>query len=353
MAQLDTPSTDLTRLITLLCWSLLLVRTYVHPTLTIAIDSFNTLSALYNAAQLTFCPGLLDTICMVAPPTFVWFKSLSSSIPIKRWGIYVLVLKKPGCTPGIYIGSGTDSRNGLSGRLYGHLRGDACPFHVDKAKRDGFTITHMAVLVSCPIPAPADRPRIRVLLLLLEAAFTCIFWSLRRRDQPYGCEHLAPWSLDLYSWDGLCSHSPITESAEVRKGDLQFSHEQLNQMATITEDKERTYQSNYQKALRTNPTPQYTASVKAKNAKHYPATKRRQQDAILNKTFHCSVCDVSCRDAASLARHQTTKRHLKKTVMGDSDYVCELCDISFRYKSDFEAHERTKRHIKNIEENES
>lgn len=345
MAQLDTPSTDLTRLILLLCWSLLNVRTYVHPVFTIAVSSFSTLSTWVELAQLTFCPGLLDTICMPAPPNHVWFKSLSSVVPTQLWGIYVLVLKKPGCTPAIYIGSGTSSTQGVSARLNGHRTGNACPYHVDKAKRNGFAITHMALLVSCPMPAPAERPQRRVLLLLLEAVFTCLFWPLRPRDTMYGLEHLAPWPVDSYPWDGLCSHSPLHDSPEVQQGDLNLSPEHLNQVAAIIKDKNRTYNAKYQKALRTNPTPQYTARVKARNIKHAPTTKARQQAAIANRTYHCHVCGVSCRDAASLVRHNKTKRHHKKTEMGDDDYHCELCVISFRYLSDFNAHKRTLGHI--------
>lgn len=345
MAQLDTPSTDLTRLILLLCWSLLNVRVYVHPTFTTAISSFSTLSTLVELAQLTFCPGLFDTICMPAPPNHVWFKSIPSHCPKNSWGIYVLVLKKPGCTPGIYIGSGTASNQGVSARFNGHRTGNACPYRVEEAKRNGFTITHMALLVSCPMPTPDQIPRFRVLLLLLEAAFTCIFCSLRHRDVPYGIEYLAPWSVDSYPWDGLCSHSPLLDSAEVRPGDLNLSPEQLNQIAAIIKDKNRTYGANYQRALRTNPTPAYTARVKARNIKHAPATRARQQAAVANQTYHCSVCNVSCRDAASLRRHNQTKRHHKKTEMGDDDYHCELCVLSFRYLSDFNAHKRTMGHI--------
>ncbi|QPC66654.1 hypothetical protein HYE67_008885 [Fusarium culmorum] len=330
MARSDAPSTDLTRLILLLCWSLLNIQSYIHPTFTTTISSYSTLSALVELAQLTFCPGLFSTICMPAPPNYAWFKSLPSHCPKNSWGIYVLVLEKPGCTPYIYIGSGTASKQGVSARFNGHRTGNACPHYVLKAKRDGYTITHMALLVLCPIPALDQIPRLRVLLLLLlEAAFTCIFWSLRRRDTPHGIEYLAPWSVDSYPWDGLCSHSPLLDSAQVRPGDLNLTPEQLNQAAAIIKDKNRIYQSNYGRAQRANPTPEYTASRKAVNQRAVPKTKAREQAAIANKTYHCSVCNVSCRNASDLRAHLKTKRHLKKTEMGDDDYNCELCkDLS-------------------------
>ncbi|RBR11796.1 uncharacterized protein FIESC28_08835 [Fusarium coffeatum] len=321
MAEQDTSSTGLTRLITLLCWSHLFVRTYVHPTFTVVVDSFSTLTTLYDAAQLAFCPGLLDTICMAAPPSFVWFKSLSSYIPGKLWGIYVLVLKKPGCIPGIYIGCGTDSSTGVSGRLSGHRNGRQCPQYVDKAKRDGYTITHMALLVSCPMPAPADRPRLRVLFLLLEAAFTCIFWALRRRDTPYGIEHLAPWSQDQYAWDGLCSHSPITEGAEVRKGDLDLSPEELNQMDAIIKDKNRTYHANYGKALRANPTPEHIERSRVNNIKQRPATIARQQEAVANQTYHCSDLGTNVR---ALRRLRTACERAKRTLSSSAQTSIEI-----------------------------
>ncbi|KAM0504178.1 hypothetical protein ACHAP8_002583 [Fusarium lateritium] len=323
MSELDASKTDLTRLILFLCWSLLHIRTYIHPTYTLAVTSFNTLSFWIELAELSFCPGLFDTLCRAAPPDYVWFKSLPASIPAKHWGVYVLVLKKPGCAPAIYIGSGTGSKYGVSQRLSGHRAGNACPYYVDKAKRDGFAITHMALLVSCPIPAPADQPRLRVLLHLLEAAFHAIFWCLRPRDAPYGIEHLAPWSPDSYPWDGLCSHTPMSEGAQVRKGDLGLTAEQLEAMAAMVKAKDRAYQANYGKALRANPTPEYIARTRANNIKQAPATKIRQQEAVTNQTYRCCVCNVPCRDAASLDRHNKTKRHKKKTEMGDDDYHCE------------------------------
>ncbi|VTT75369.1 unnamed protein product [Fusarium fujikuroi] len=305
-----------------LCWSLLNARVYVHPTFTTVISSFSTLTTLVELAQLTFCPGLLDTICMPAPPNHVWFKSIPSYCPKNSWGIYVLVLKKPGCTPGIYIGSGTASNQGVSARFNGHRTGNACPYHVEEAKRNGFAVTYMALLVSCPMPTPDQIPRLRVLLLLLEAAFTCIFWSLRHRDKPCGIEYLAPWSVDSYPWDGLCSHSPLLDSAEVRPGDLNLSPEQLNQIAAIIKDKNRTYQANYQRALRINPTPKYTARVKARNIKHAPATRARQQAAVANQTYHCSK-DLSG-DARALRRLRTACERAKRTLSSGAQATIEI-----------------------------
>lgn len=39
----------------------------------------------------------------------------------KQWGIYALILTKPGAAPKLYIGSGTNQGGGVQARLNGYL----------------------------------------------------------------------------------------------------------------------------------------------------------------------------------------------------------------------------------------
>ncbi|RHZ64342.1 hypothetical protein CDV55_106290 [Aspergillus turcosus] len=75
---------------------------------------------------------------------------------------------------------------------------------------------------------------------------------------------------------------------------------------------------------RHNAKPKFRARNNRNNEKQKPATQAGQQDSVLSKRYHCAVCDVSCRDAASLRIHNKSKRHAKKMEMGDSDYNCDL-----------------------------
>ncbi|KKY26112.1 putative heat shock protein [Diplodia seriata] len=94
------------------------------------------------------------------------------------------------------------------------------------------------------------------------------------------------------------------------------------------------YQRKYGAAERKDPTDKYKAQQKARNARSYPKTRASHEQAIADKLYHCSVCDVSCRDKNSLDIHLATKRHKRKTIRGDAPYHCSPCAISFKYPTD-------------------
>lgn len=61
-------------------------------------------------------PNLLETLKSATPPSLDFFRSLPDAPP-KVWGIYLELLKKPGCPPGLYVGSGTRKVNGVQARF--------------------------------------------------------------------------------------------------------------------------------------------------------------------------------------------------------------------------------------------
>ncbi|QGI59123.1 hypothetical protein CEK27_001248 [Fusarium fujikuroi] len=310
MEQVDA-STHITKVLFLLCWCLLNIPDYKHPCYKHVFPDFATLGSCLKLAGLS-CPSQLsDMLCIATPPSLVQLKSLSDEVPRGLWGVYLLVFEKPGCLPAIYIGCGTAAQGGVRTRLSFYRTCDvgssACPAGVRKARQDGYTLTHSSLLVSCPIPQAEHRPQLRVLMLLLEAAFSAIFWPFSSTNRTYGLE----------GW---------TEG-------LGFTAEQLRAIEEDRRERGRVYQEKYQKALRANPTPEFIARNNRNNVKQAPATKLRQQEAVANKTYYCAPCKVACRDQASLDKHNKTPRHHKKTLMGDSDYICGPCDISFKYLS--------------------
>ncbi|KLP23335.1 putative heat shock protein 70 (hsp70) [Fusarium fujikuroi] len=310
MDQVDA-STHITKVLFLLCWCLLNIPDYKHPCYKHVFPDFATLGSLLKLAGLS-CPSQLsDMLCIATPPSLVQLKSLSDEVPRGLWGVYLLVFEKPGCLPAIYIGCGTAAQGGVRTRLSfyrtGNIGSSAWPQRVREAKQNGYTLTHSSLLVSCLIPLPEHRPQLRVLMLLLEAAFSAIFWPFSSTNRTYGLE----------GW---------TEG-------LGFTAEQLRAIEEDRRERGRVYQEKYQKALRANPTPEFIARNNRNNVKQAPATKLRQQEAVANKTYYCAPCKVACRDQASLDKHNKTPRHHKKTLMGDSDYICGPCDISFKYLS--------------------
>jgi len=248
---------DLTNILIGALWACVNVRSHINPRFSVVLDSVDTITELFGIAQITFCPGLLDIIQAESTPSLRWFESLPSVIPKKSWGVYVLILKMPGFDDLLYIGSGTNQDRGLSVRLRDHVVGRNVPRNVQRAKDFGYTITDMRTLAHCNIPAPRYIPRLRTVIVALEALFAAIFWAYVPGKSTFGLDHLCPWNREHFAWLGLCSHSPLSESITRRPGEIDFTDDELEEMARIRKAKEAAYQHDYQRALRANPTPAY------------------------------------------------------------------------------------------------
>jgi hypothetical protein len=87
-----------------------------HPIFTQLLPSQVNLEQLLSSTSLVFAPGLFEVLQSSTPPTASYFKTLPTKCT-KLWAIYLLVLERPGCRPKIYIGSGTNTRRGVSERF--------------------------------------------------------------------------------------------------------------------------------------------------------------------------------------------------------------------------------------------
>jgi hypothetical protein len=328
------------------CWACLNVSTYINPRFRIVLDSTSTVAALFSLAGFTFCPGLLDVVQSSAPPLLSWFKSLATDIPKDTWGIYVIVLEMPSDVPLLYIGSGTASYRGIRVRVKEHHEHKLQPVNVKRALEFGYTITHIALLAHCNIPSLAHIPKIRTVVVTLEALFTALFGAFvpfGDNTDGFGFGHMCPWDQDTFEWLGLCSHSPLHEIIRCSEGELDFTPEELEEIARRTKEKNAKYQYDYGKAQRANPTEEYKQGQKARNERHKPKLEKNQQAAVENKTHYCSLCDVACRNAADLRRHNDSPRHLRKVEYPDG-FICTHCDMEFDYYSDLQQHFKSKSH---------
>lgn len=333
---------DLTVSIT---WAAVNDSNYINGCFRIVLPSQPILSGLLDAAGLVYCPGFFDVLQAEAPPSSDWIEKLSTSIPFNVWGVYVMVLRRTGNKPLLYIGSGTSSKTGVRARLGEYDRGVLLPRYLDKALKKGYNIVHKALLLSCPIPTSANIPTFRVALTAVEAALACVFGAFHNRNKKYGFGDLCPWSQDLFEWHGLCSHSPLLEQPA---GDLSLDSEQLEAMAAMAKERVRQNGVEYQQNRRANPTPEYKEGQRLNNQKQRPALKVIHANRVANKTFYCNVCKVSCRNKQDLEKHNKTPRHSKKLEMGDNDYHCDVCDLSYRYKSAFAQHNASRAHLAKV-----
>lgn len=328
-------------------WACLNASSHVWPRFSFVLDTKERVEQLCLALKLSTCSGFRDMINSAAPPTVKWFKSLSTAIPPKSWGIYVLVFEKRGHRALIYIGSGTDAKGGIAARVKSHRAKKDMPKYVAWAHQNNYRLTHSACLIWCRIPESASQiPRLRTVIVALEAAMTCILWALWRKDTHYGFSNLCPWTKDsdTFTYDGLCSHNPLCAGIIGHK--LDYTHEQLEEMKRIVEAKNAAYQKEYQANLRAAATPEYKARQKANNEKQKPGTKARQQKAVEDKTYYCALCDVACRDNATLVRHNDSPRH-KLKVQYPHGFICAPCNMEFEFHSNLKQHFDSASHIAN------
>ena len=134
---------------------------------------------------MSFAPGLIEPIQNINPPAIEFFENLFSDY-IKIWGIYVLVLKKTGAIPQIYIGSGTSFRDNILAHWEDYSRNYILSRLVDAAFRDRYKIFYKRLLISAPIFFPANIFISRLFFVAIEAAFIFYFWAIRSQDKDYG-----------------------------------------------------------------------------------------------------------------------------------------------------------------------
>lgn len=70
---------------------------------------------------------------------------------------------------------------------------------------DGYEIVHKDLLVWCPIRSPEDVPRLRVLFVLIEAAFSFLFWTMKSENKDYGMSSCCPWPRASFSSSVGCA----------------------------------------------------------------------------------------------------------------------------------------------------
>jgi hypothetical protein len=208
----------------------------INPRFRVVASTKHDLASLFQSMGLRYCSGLSDIVQATSPPPITWFKTLPNNISRGYWGVYVLVLQKDGHRPCLYIGSGTDTGRGVACRVksYYYASGNTVPYYVRKYQQNGYSIVHHCLLVWCPIPSPGQVPRFRTAVIILEATFTSIFWTLRRPEKSYGLTSTSAWPCDSLEWDGLGTHSPLLEGIRSNEPGLGLSSEELEKIAVMT-----------------------------------------------------------------------------------------------------------------------
>jgi len=94
------------------------------------LPSLQRISELANLLEMEFCPGLFEVLQSSTPPTIAWFLSVNFPAPAKHWGIYAVVLQKPGRRCKLYIGSSTEAQRGIVTRWNNYDDGSLIPKYI-------------------------------------------------------------------------------------------------------------------------------------------------------------------------------------------------------------------------------
>jgi hypothetical protein len=324
------------------------------------ISSASILNDLASACSLEFAPGLNEVLRDDAPPTIQYFTTLPGDA-FKGWGVYLLVFVKPSHPSRIYIGSATDSEQGICKRWACYNYECTLPKYVKETLDEGYTNVHQGLLCWTPsIPTYGLQPTLRLFFLVLEAMFSYVFWAMRTITRDYGMAHLCLWDRHSLEYTGLCSHCCLTEGV---RGDFSLSSEQLEALAAQRK-KFRAERNGAKAAARSldyhymqmatnrdqylDDMNQRNRESRARNPERYRALEisRRTQHKISN-TYYCEICKTSCRTKSDLDEHKATAKHLQKiadTVSKEKRFNCDPCAYATDKSSSWNDHCRSKRH---------
>lgn len=358
---MEVEAAALTQLVLSTTWTCLADTPFTkkNPLFARFFTSQAALEEVASTASITFFPTLLEVLQSSTPPTIQVFKSLPQ--PTGRyslWGVYILVLEKPGCQSRIYIGSGTSSGEGVRDRFTHYDAGTALPRLVGYALNEGYTIVHKALLCWIPIPTAATQPIKRLLFVALEAVFAYIFWAMRPHNADFGMGHISPWDRSAVEYDGLCSHCSLNEGIV---GDFDLSAEELEAQAIQRKEMRATKQAainaNYHyKQMATN-RDEYLDTNAARRRDHQAQNveKYRERERAhnakhkANQTYYCQLCKVACHKKSDLDVHNKTRKHLRKAAdLADpgKHHRCIPCAYATDKLSTFKDHLKSQRHQK-------
>ena len=316
---------------------------------------------LASAHPLEFAPGLSEILQSETPPTVEYFQTLPD-VPFKGWGVYLIVLGKPGHPCRTYIGSATASDRGITHRFYQYDHDQCLPRYYEASLREGFSVVHRGLLCWTPsIPPPAIEPVLRLLYLLLEATFSYIFWAMRTPNgNDYGMAHICPWDRFSLEYTGLCSHCSLNEGVF---GEFNMSAEELEALAVMKKQRKIETSSSYHyKQMETNYDAyldDMTARVRKhrtlKHKEHREWENANRKKHFANKTYHCALCNTACHSQSDLTEHEGTDKHLRNiaATLGDYRYNCNPCGYHSNKYYLYDTHCKGKRHKKKVADYES
>ena len=322
-----------------------------NPNFDLVLPTEDAVKKLMSDSLVVLAPGLLDVVQAAIPPSITYFKRLPTDCK-RRWGVYLLVLEKPGCRPKIYVGSGTNAYVGVTSWFGCYNTDTNLPQLVKLALDDGFRIEHKGLLCWVQMPAAKDMFVVRVLFLAIEAAFSTVLWAMQSRTKDYGLPPLCPWFLDGVEYDGCCSHSALTEGISGEEDGLtveQIAVKHVEMVARRAAANSARYYDRKANDPETHHALQLHYAKNRTNEQNAESLRNSRKKAKLEKRFACDVCHEAFSNSYELNRHYDSKRH-KDMVSGNArtSHFCKLCNHGFRDSTKLNQHRKSQKHKDNV-----
>lgn len=360
--------------------SLELPRWYINPDIKVVFLDRAAWDSVVDSSPLSFAPGVDQVLSSTEPPSINFFRTLPTpSKTRKQWGIYALVLERPGCTPILYIGSGRNAEGRIQARhtSYINLTGPFA-YLVQKALDGGFTITSCGMLCWTDLPAPHLVPRLRARVLVLEAVFTIVFYACIKTimDDVFIPDFFL-WQRQDVDWEPGCTHLSLSESV---KADLKLTDEELTLAAAArtqrsTEKTARCRQRQrdvdeaafLQKGLDQHRA--WSASNPGRVNEIAAGTRQRAKDSA---RFRCNTCDINLASQWAYDEHVKSRRHIKAAECDGKDnkppsdastasrrrraeavanktHYCSTCKKAFTTAATLRSHNTRARHLNAVD----
>lgn len=347
-------------LILLMMWACLEVPTWKNQLFTDILSTKAVLENFYSSMGISFAPGLHDILTGNNPPDIEYFMHLPRD-SLNKWAVYALVFKKPGSPDLLYIGSGTSCLRGCITRWqqydnYIYKNGSIIsnPWNIIDAVKDGYELCSKGMLAHCPLPSAADTPRFRLVMVLLEATLSFAFWSMSSRKPTHKMASCRLWPLEAFTYDGLCSHSPLQEGV---LRDFDLTDEQLEiQRLNIQEKNSQYHKDNYKRRKVEEPeklaaerkraaATQRAKPLDVREARGRRFTKKHKESG----RFRCDICGTTFAKSTEQTRHNRSRRHEKKVKALKAGIVdqfhCTICNFSTSTAKLLRHHNRGNRHL--------
>lgn len=344
---------------------------YINPDFQTVLADQSKFDDLAEACNLQL-PSEVEALLNCPEPPDVETLLALPAPPRSSFGVYAVIMTKPGKRSRLYVGSGTDVAVGVLGRSRAYRPNSTAALgqHIYTALKHGFTFAHVGILCHMATPRTGLVPRARAFVLAAEGAFALLLHAAFRKEMDVKLDHLQLWDRTAVEWDPLCGHLPFSEPI---RGDLEQTEEELELAATR------------RRARRAANTRKYVAKRKAEDLDGYLAEARQYKNDWneenrdqYNKTaertrnkakalerFFCDDCEIPFATDFALKKHKNSQTH-KDTIAGikkppmqkgsiaraavssraisNRDFFCSVCTKPFPNDWSLQRHLKTDLH---------